>query len=310
MGAVLTRAINGLLRGREVVPGPPASLWLWVPVALVPALVTLYLSPAILVGPLDWNLYRQDLAFWATQGSPYVVPAQAYSPYETYAYTYPPTSWPLLLVSVLPAAFVWAAVIPLLARPPQIWLVPLSAALLSLGLAIGISLGNVSVLMAGLLVLSFQPGRVGGIAFAGVVALRLYPLVLLPFLWSDRVRLKWFMATFGFLLVSGTLLFGLAGWRDWALIIARLSSDIGLSWNPFGWLGALRIVPAIGISLLGLWLRSPTLTLLGATWINGHVTDHYLVTIAAVLPFEAPLAWPSVIRSRWRAVRGVFARGS
>jgi hypothetical protein len=118
------------------------------------------------------------------------------------------------------------------------------------------------------------------------------------------------VATFGFLLVSGTLLFGLAGWRDWALIIARLSSDIGLSWNPFGLLGALRIVPAIGVSLLGLWLRSPTLTLVGATWINGHVTDHYLITIAAVLPFEARLAWPSPIRSRWRAVRGVFARGS
>jgi hypothetical protein len=275
-----------------VVPGPPASLMLWVPVALVPALVTLYLSPAILVGPLDWNLYREDLGYWLTRGSPYVVPAQTYSPYETYAYTYPPTSWPLLLVSILPPAFVWVAVIPLLARPPQIWLVPVSAALLSLGLAIGISLGNVSVLMAGLLVLSFQPGKIGGIAFAGVVALRLYPLVLLPFLWSDRVRLKWFVATFGVLLVSGTLLFGLTGWRDWMLIIARLSSDIGLSWNPFGWLGALRIVPAIGIAVLGLWLRSPTLTLLGATWINGHVTDHYLITIAAVLPFERKLSLP------------------
>jgi hypothetical protein len=96
------------------------------------------------------------------------------------------------------------------------------------------------------------------------------------------------------------LLFGLAGWRDWGLIIARLSSDIGLSWNPFGWLGALRIAPAIGVAVLGLWLRSPTLALLGATWINGHVTDHYLVTIAAVLPFERRLSWPTVLPGEWR----------
>ncbi|TMD31900.1 MAG: DUF2029 domain-containing protein [Chloroflexi bacterium] len=219
----------------------------------------------------------------------------------TYAYTYPPTSWPLLLVSLLPPAAVWIAVIPILARPPQRWLVPLSAGLLTVGLAVGISLGNVSVILAGLLALSFVPGAIGGVAFAGATALRLYPIVLLPFLWADRVRLRWFVGSFAVLLVTGTLLFGTAGWLDWALIVTRLSPSIGPSWNPFGPLGIARIVPALAVTAMGLIARSPTLTLLGATWVNGHVTDHYLATIAAVLPYEARLRWPEVLQRLGRA---------
>jgi len=269
---------------------------MWIPVALIPTAVILIMSPAILVGPLDWTLYRQDLGLWLAHGSPYVVPPDVYNPYVTYAYTYPPTSWPLLLASILPPAVVWIAVLPILARPPQRWLVPLSATLLAIGLAVGISLGNVSVILAGLLALSFRPGAVGGLAFAGATALRVYPIVLLPFLWADRVRRRWFVASFAVLLVTGTLLFGIGGWRDWALIVTRLSPDIGVSWNPFGPLGIARVVPALVLTAVGLFVRSPTLTFLGATWVNGHVTDHYLATIAAVLPFEARLRWPHWMR--------------
>ena len=291
----------------SVVPGRPAPLRIWLPVVLIPTAVILVVAPLILVGPLDWNLYRQDLGLWLAHGSPYAVPPDVYNPYVTYAYTYPPTSWPLLLVSLLPPAAVWIAVIPILARPPQRWLVPLSAGLLTVGLAVGISLGNVSVILAGLLALSFVPGAIGGVAFAGATALRLYPIVLLPFLWADRVRLRWFVGSFAVLLVTGTLLFGTAGWLDWALIVTRLSPSIGPSWNPFGPLGIARIVPALAVTAMGLLARSPTLTLLGATWVNGHVTDHYLATIAAVLPYEARLRWPQVLQ-RLRRATGSPAR--
>ena len=36
-------------------------------------------------------------------------------------------------------------------------------------------------------------------------------------------------------------------------------------------------------------VRSPTLTLLGATWASGVVTNHYLITFAAALALEPPV---------------------
>ena len=62
-----------------------------------------------------------------------------------------------------------------------------------------------------------------------------------------------------------------------------------MSLNPFAGLGLARLVPAGVLVLVGLRLRSPTLTLLGATFATGVVTRHYLVTFAAMLAVEPML---------------------
>ena len=59
-----------------------------------------------------------------------------------------------------------------------------------------------------------------------------------------------------------------------------------MAWNPFASLGLIRVVHAALVALAGLVLRSPTITLLGATWSSGVVTNHYLVTFAAALAVE------------------------
>lgn len=66
--------------------------------------------------------------------------------------------------------------------PPRLGLIPIAAVFLFIGLGAALWLGNVNVLILGLLSLAFRPGRVGGIALALAVAIKRYPLVLLPLL--------------------------------------------------------------------------------------------------------------------------------
>ena len=271
---------------------PLGQYAVWLIVALVPTLIWLTLprgdDGALF---LDWSIYRHGWDLWQSAGTPYELLAPGWNPCTAYPYLYPPSSWPLMPVAaVVPPALVGLAVIPLLARPPRFWFLPLGAALLALGLGPAIYLGNVNLIVAGLLVLSFLPGRVGGVALGLVVAIKLYPIVLLPLLWSDRTRLRWFTATFAGLVVSGTVFFGLSGWRDFASTLLNEGPHCGATWNPLASLGALRIVIAGAIGLAGLALRSPTIAIVGTTWMSGVVTAHYLVTFAAALCSEPPIA--------------------
>lgn len=270
---------------------PPILFWL--PIVLLPTAAWLFLLPfQSATGPpfLDWNIYRHGFELWTTAGAPYQVLPPGWDPFRQHPYLYPPTSWPLmLLATVVPATLAAIAALPLVLRPPHLRLVPISAALLILGLGPALYLANVNLLVAGLLVLSFLPGRWGGLAFAAVVAIKLYPIVLLPLLWRDRTRLRWFAGTLGALVVTGGLFFGVAGWRDFLTTLLNEGPHPDVSWNPLTPLGTIRVVPAGLIALAGLALRSPTVALLGATWASGVVTNHYLITFAAVLAVEPPL---------------------
>jgi len=85
------------------------------------------------------------------------------------------------------------------------------------------------------------------------------------------------------------LFFGVQGWLDFATTLLREGPHPDISWNPFTSMGMARILPAGIIVLIGLGLRSPTIVLIGATWTSGVVTNHYLVTFAAILAVEPPL---------------------
>lgn len=161
--------------------------------------------------------------------------------------------------------------------------------LLILGLGPALFLGNVNLLIAALIVAAFAPGRWGGIAFGALVAIKLYPIVLLPLLWSVRTRQRWAVGVIAALLISGTLLFGLGGWHDFIATLLNEGPHPDISWNPFTTLGLLRVLPAGAIVLAGLAVRSPTLTLIGATWASGVVTNHYLIIFAAALAVEPRL---------------------
>jgi hypothetical protein len=270
---------------------PPLLFWL--PIAILPTLVWLFVLPfQQATGPafLDWNIYRHGFDLWRGTGSPYEVLPPGWNPFTTFPYLYPPTSWPLMLLAVaLPPVAAGLGALPLLLRPPRLLLVPVSAALLIMGFGTALYLGNVNLIVAGLIICSFLPGRWGGLAFGALVGIKLYPIVLLPLLWADRTRLRWAVGTIGVLLASGTLLFGLTGWHDFLTTLLNEGPHPDLSWNPLATLGIARVLPAGLIALAGLALRSPTLTLLGATWASGVVTNHYLITFAAALAVEPPL---------------------
>lgn len=266
----------------------PAQVLFWLPVALL-ATAAWWLVPDKIDAPpgFDWQIYADGFRQWMASGTPYTVPAPGWDPCREYPYLYPPTSWPLLpLAATVPYWFTAVGALPLLLRPPAFVLVPISAVLLFLGLGPAIYLANVNVLVAGLLVLAFLPGRIGGLALAIAVAIKGYPIVLLPFLWSDRVRLTWFAVSLAILAVSGTILFGLNGWLDFATTLLRQGPHCDVSLNPFAGLGLARLAPAAALALVGLRVGSPTLTLLGATFATGVVTRHYLVTFAAMLAVE------------------------
>jgi hypothetical protein len=270
---------------------PPVLFWL--PIAVLPTAVWLFVLPLqSATGPpfLDWNIYRHGFDLWRTTGSPYELLPPGWNPFTTFPYLYPPTSWPLMLLAIaLPPVVAGLGALPLVLKPPRLLLVPVSAALLILGLGPALYLANVNLLVAGLVILSFLPGRWGGLAFGALVGIKLYPVVLLPLLWGDRERLRWALTAVVALLVSGTLLFGLGGWHDFITTLLNEGPHPDISWNPFTDLGYARIVPAGLIVLLGLALRSPTVTLVGATWASGVVTNHYLVTVAAAVAVEPPL---------------------
>ena len=267
---------------------PPLLFWL--PIALVPTAVWLFVLPfQAATGPpfLDWNIYRHGFDLWRSSGSPYEVLPSGWNPYTTFPYLYPPSSWPLMLIAtLLPPVAAGLGVLPVLLRPPRLALVPASATLLILGLGTALYLGNVNLVVAGLIVASFLPGRWGGLAFGALVGIKLYPIVLLPLLWSDRTRRRWALGMIAGLMISGTLLLGLTGWRDFATTLLNEGPHPDIAWNPFASLGLIRVVPAALVALAGLVLRSPTITLLGATWSSGVVTNHYLVTFAAALAVE------------------------
>jgi hypothetical protein len=267
---------------------PPLLFWL--PIALLPTAAWLFILPLqSATGPpfLDWNIYRHGFDLWRSAGSPYELLPAGWNPYTTFPYLYPPTSWPLMLIAVaLPPLAAGLGALPLLLRAPRLALIPVSAVLLTLGLGPALYLGNVNLLVAGLIVASFLPGRWGGTAFGALVAIKLYPIVLLPLLWADRSRLRWSLAVIAVLLISGTVLFGLGGWRDFLTTLLNEGPHPDISWNPFTNLGLARLLPAGLIVLGGLAVRSPTLTLVGATWASGVVTNHYLITFAAALAVE------------------------
>ena len=274
-------------------PGARVPIWFWLPIAMLPTLAWLFVLPfQSATGPpfLDWNIYRHGLELWIERGTPYELLPQGWDPFRVHPYLYPPTSWPLmLLAAAVPPVLVGLGALPLLLRPPRMLLVPISAVLLVMGLGPALYLANVNLLVAGLIILSFLPGRWGGLAFAALVAIKLYPIVLLPLLWGDRTRLRWFAGTLAALAGSGTAFFGLTGWHDWLMTLLREGPHPDISWNPFTDLGPIRLLPAGLIALAGLAVRSPTLTLLGATWASGVVTNHYLITFAAALALEPPV---------------------
>jgi hypothetical protein len=268
-------------------------LWtVWLVAAILPtALWLLFLRVESETLFLDWGIYRQGFDLWRITGTPYVVLPPGWNPCQSFPYLYPPSSWPLLpLAAGLPAGVVWLGILPVLARPPRLWFVPLAAILLVIGLGPGLYLANVNVLVAGLLVLSFVPGRIGGIAFGIVVAIKLYPIALLPLLWGDRTRLRWFSGVFGALLVSGTALFGLRGWAEFVTTLLNEGPHCGASWNPIAGVGTAHYIVAGAIALLGLVMRSPTVTIVGVTWFSGVVTGHYLITFTAMLCVEPALS--------------------
>jgi hypothetical protein len=195
------------------------------------------------------------------------------------------------LAAFVPYQLLVLGPLPLLWHPPRLGLVPIAAACLFTGLGAALWLGNVNAIIVGLLCLAFVRGPIGGLALACAVAIKGYPIILLPLLWQDRARLKWFVGILGGLVLSGTLILGPGSWVDAAVTLMREGPHCDVSLNPFGGLGWWRVAPAALIVAAGWRWRSPTLTLLGSTFLTGVVTRHYLPTLAATMPHE-PLPRP------------------
>ena len=273
------------VRWARLVARPPRAFWLFVAVASTAAWFPIGSVDAPL--GFDWSIYGDGFWLWRTTGSPYQVLPPGWDPCAQYPYLYPPSSWPLLpMAAYLPYQVVALGALPLLWMVPRLALIPLAGALLFVGLGPSLWLANVNVLVAGLLGLAFRPGRAGGLALALAVAIKGYPIVLLPLLWRDRVRLRWFAGIFIGLAVSGTIILGPGSWADMLGTLVREGPHCDPSLNPFAGLGWWRVVPAGLITVLGYRFRSPTLALLGATLVTGVVTRHYLLTLVAMLPRE------------------------
>ncbi len=259
----------------------------WIAVAVVSTAAWFLVGSFDAPPGFDWQIYGDGFRKWQQTGSPYEVLPPGWDPCRDYPYMYPPSSWPLLpLAATLPYQVVALGALPLLWTAPRLVFVPIAGALLFTGLGAGLWLANVNVLIAGLLSLAFLPGRAGGLALAIAVAIKGYPIVLLPLLWNDRVRLRWFMVTLAALAASGTVLLGPSSWRDMAVTLLGEGPHCDTSLNPFAGLGWWRIIPAAVIAATGWRLRSPTVTLLGTTLATGVLTRHYLPTLMATLPHE------------------------
>lgn len=289
---------------RSRLPWRAVPTWLWIALVAVPAALRLAISGSDWFP--DWGLYHAASDLWFRTGSPYMSLPAGWSPTAIGPYLYSPASWPFLLVAQLPGIVSVLAVVPILLSPPSWRLAPIAACLLAFGLSGALWLGNASLLVGALLVIALgRRGLVSGVAFAFAVALRPQPLLLLPFIAVDRPALRWFVATIVPLAVSGTLLLGLGSWEAWIRLVTT-EANIGANISPWGWPGS---IVALGIALTGIRLRSVSIAMLGVTFVGGHVTLHYLVPLAAVMPFErirvpAGLSWLRSHSLRSGPVRG------
>jgi len=283
----------------------PVPLGIWL--ALLVAASLVWAVPAVAGGfglvARDWDIYGKGRDLWLSVGSPYAVPPPGWDPMQVFPYLYPPTSWPLLLLTYLPWPVVMLGLVPIALTPPRLG--PAIPAILLYAAAVGqaVFFNNVNVLIAGLIVLAFRPGATGGLAFAVASAVKMYPLALLPLLWRDHTRLAWTVGSLAVLTVSGTLLLGIGAWGDFFTTLVREGPYPGdRVFNPLTVLGPFRLIAAAALVVAGLGLGSPTLTLIGATWVSPGTTIHYLLTFVAALCVEPPL------RGRSLPVRALLSR--
>ena len=294
----------------DIVDRPvPLGIWLAliVVVSIVVAASLVRVVPAVVGGvsafSLDWGIYADGRDLWLSTGSPYTVPPPGWDPEHVFPYLYPPTSWLLLLLTYLPWPVVLLGLVPIALTPPRLGPAIPAIALYALAVGPSVYFGNVNVLIAGLIVIAFRPGVVGGIALAAASAVKAYPIVLLPLVWGDRRRLIWTMGTLVALAVSGTVILGIGSWGDFFTTLMHEGPYTrALVFNPLVALGPLRVVAAAALIVVGLAVGSPTLTLLGATWISPGTTIHYLLTFTAALCVEPP------IRGRDLPVRHLIGR--
>lgn len=252
----------------------------------------------------DWGVYAVGRETWLATGSPYTIPPPGWDPTAVYPYLYPPSSWPLLVLTWLPWPVVLLGLVPVALTPPRLGPAIAAFALCVIAIGPAIFLNNVNLLVAGLIVIAFRPGAVGGLALAAMTAVKGYTIALLPLLWGDRRRLAWALGVLAALAVSGTVIFGIGSWADFLTALLREGEyPPDMVFNPLTLLGPGRIVAAGALALVGIAVGSPTLTLLGATWVSAGTTIHYLVTFVAALCVEPP------IRGRDLPVRRLLRRG-
>jgi len=288
----------------------------WIPsVALI---ATCWLLPAFLfsipTNHVDWLIYRDAAMRWFATGSPYESLGASWDPNTQFPYIYPPSSWPLLvLASILPAPLLLLAYVPFLVQRPRLAFAPLAVAFMIPSFGPAFYWGNVNILVAALIVLTALPGAAGGVALAVAVALKGYPIVLLPFFWGDRRRTQAFGVTFLFLAAVGTVLFGPDSWIQWIRSVLAEGDMVGQGnltgpINPLLALGSFRYLVAGLIAGAGLCIASPTLALVGVTLLFQGVSVHYLLTFAAAALIEPALRGrriglpkaPAVLRPRPR----------
>jgi hypothetical protein len=285
------------LRLAELDRRVPVRVWLLV----VAGGLLVWIVPAVAMGVkpyfVDWQIYREAAALWHATGSPYATPPPSWDPDVYHPYLYPPTSWPFLaIVDLVPAGLLALGLLPFLAVRPRRWASPAVALLLFAAAAPTILLGNVNALIAGSLVVAFLPGIAGGIGLAVAVAFKAYPIVLLPLLWRDRRRMLAAAALLGFLALSGTIVWGPGSWAAWLQALSTEGSYVD-SLNPLSGNRPASLAVAVVGLLVGFVLGSPTLVLGASLFASPAIYVHYLLTVAAGLVGEPPLAGRS---RRWR----------
>jgi hypothetical protein len=269
----------------------------WIPsVALIAAF---WIVPAVLYSipsnHVDWLIYGDAATRWFATGSPFEPLGMDWNPNTQFPYIYPPSSWPLLLLAlILPAPLLLAAYVPFLVQRPRLAFAPLALAFLVFSFGPAFYWGNVNILVAALIVLTALPGAGGGVALAMAVALKGYPIVLLPLFWGDRRRTRAFLVTVVLLAAVGTVLFGPDSWLQWIRSVLGEGDMIGQGnltgpINPLLPLGSFRFVVAGLIAVAGLLVASPTLALVGVTLLFQGVSVHYLLTFAAAALIEPSL---------------------
>jgi hypothetical protein len=273
----------------------PARYW----ILIVSLIAACWLVPAVMfsipTNHVDWLIYRDAATRWLTTGSPYETLGTNWNPNTQFPYIYPPSSWPLLLLAlVLPAPLLLVAYAPFLVQRPRLAFAPLVAFFLALSFGPAFYWGNVNILVAALIVLTALPGAAGGVALAVAVALKGYPIVLLPLFWRDRRRTQAFVVAFVSLAVVGTVVFGPDSWIQWVRSLLGEGEMIGQGnltgpINPLLPLGSVRYLVAGLIAGAGLCVASPTLALVGVTLLFQGVSVHYLLTFAAAAMIEPAL---------------------